>query len=135
MRILIDTNNCEVIDITLRVAKSCGINCFLLCDSSCYFEREGATTIVISENEGNIGFKYKNILQSGDIVITQSHSLAKICLEHGAIPVIQDGIIYNDSYNVNVLLEQQDNQNFKRIGKQDAEFGSRLAVIISLNSE
>ena len=78
MRILIDTKECEVIDITLRIAKSCGINCFLLCDTSCCFESEGATTIVISETEGNIGLKYKNILQSGDIVITQNHSLAKI---------------------------------------------------------
>jgi len=106
MRILIDADGCPVTDITIRIAKGHGIACLILCDTSHYFERDGATTITIPKGADAVDFALVNMVRAGDIVITQDFGLAAMCLSKKATPINQDGMIYNDD-NIGGLLEQR----------------------------
>ena len=106
MRILIDADGCPVVDITIRIAKGHGVECFILCDTSHYFERDGATTITVSKGADSVDFKLANIASPGDVIITQDYGLAAMGLAKGAKPINQDGMIYTDN-NIGPLLEQR----------------------------
>ena len=141
MRLLIDADGCPVVDITLRIAKGHGIECFILCDTSHYFEREGATTITVSKGPDSVDFKIANMVKPGDIVVTQDYALAAMCLARRAIPISQDGMIYNDD-NIGGLLEQRHMAQrirrgggrlsgpSKRTDEQNAAFGLALGNLI-----
>ena len=106
MKILIDADGCPVVDLTIRIAKANDTPCTILCDTSHHFEREGATTITVSKGADAVDFVLVNLVKPGDIVITQDFGLAAMCLAKKAIPLNQDGMIYDDN-NIGGLLEQR----------------------------
>ena len=71
MRILIDADGCPVVDITIRIAKAHNLECIILCDTSHFFERDGATTITVSKGADAVDFVLVNMVKAGDLVITQ----------------------------------------------------------------
>jgi uncharacterized protein YaiI (UPF0178 family) len=106
MRILIDADGCPVVDITLRIAKAGGVACIILCDTSHVFEKPGATTITVSKGADSVDFALVNMVHPGDIVVTQDYGLAAMCLARQAIPISQDGMVYDDG-NIEGLLAQR----------------------------
>ncbi len=106
MRILIDADGCPVVDIAVGLAKKYKIECIILCDTSHEFQRDGAQTITVSKGADSVDFALVNMLSGGDIVITQDYGLAAMCLARKAIPVNQDGMIYDDG-NIEALLLQR----------------------------
>lgn len=103
MKILIDADGCPVVDITVRVAKENNIKCIILCDTSHTFNYDEVETIVVPKGADSADFKIVNMLCKGDIVITQDYGLATMCLAKKAIPINQDGMVYND-LNIDSLL-------------------------------
>jgi uncharacterized protein YaiI (UPF0178 family) len=69
-------------------------------------EKEGAKTITVSKGNDSADFALVNMIQNGDIVITQDYGLAAMCLARGAVPVSQDGMIYTND-NIDALLLQR----------------------------
>ncbi len=106
MTIFIDCDGCPVVDITIRVAKKFEVECVLICDTSHHFDREGATTITVSQGADNVDFAIVNRVKKNDIVVTQDYGLAAMCLAREAIPINQNGMIYN-SENIDSLLLQR----------------------------
>jgi len=141
MRILIDADGCPTVDVTLRIAKAHGTECYILCDTSHFFEREGATTITLSKGADSVDFAIANMVKPGDIVITQDYPLAAMCLARRAIPLSQDGMIYTDN-NIGGLLEQRHlAQKIRRSGgrlsgpskrtdEQNAAFAAALSKLL-----
>ena len=103
MKILIDADGCPVVDLAIKIAKTHSIKCIILCDTSHYFNRDGAETITVSKGADSVDFKLVNIAIAGDIVITQDYGLAAMCLAKNAIVLSQDGMVYNSS-NIDTLL-------------------------------
>ncbi len=103
MRILIDADGCPVVDLTVRLAKKYGAECVILCDTSHEFNRDGVQTVVVEKGADSVDFKIVNLVCEGDIVITQDYGLAAMCLARKAIPVSQNGMVYNDK-NIDRLL-------------------------------
>jgi uncharacterized protein YaiI (UPF0178 family) len=103
MRVLIDADGCPVVDITIKIAKEYKVDCIILCDTSHVFRREEAKTITVSKDVDSVDFALVNMVQKGDVVITQDYGLAAMCLARQAIIVSQNGLIYNDK-NINALL-------------------------------
>lgn len=142
MKILIDADGCPVVDITVTMAKQHKLECIILCDTSHVFEKDGATTITVSKGADSVDFTLVNMVQKGDIVITQDYGLAAMCLARQAIPISQDGMIYNDS-NIDALLLQRYTAkkirmsggrlkgNPKRIKVQDIVFENKLRELLS----
>lgn len=142
MRILIDADGCPVVDIAIKIAKENNIECIILCDTSHVFDKEGAATITVSKGMDSVDFALVNMLNNGDIVITQDYGLAAMCLAKNAIPINQDGMIY-DNNNIDALLLSRHTArkirnsggrlkgNSKRVNKQNIDFEEKLAEVIN----
>lgn len=103
MRILIDADGCPVVDATIRIAGLFHTEVLILCDTSHVFEKEGAKTLTFSKGADSVDFALVNMVQRGDIVITQDYGLAAMCLARGSVPISQDGMAYT-AENIDALL-------------------------------
>ena len=142
MTILIDADGCPVVDIAIRIAGQHNIDCVIICDTSHIFERAGARTITVSKGNDSVDFALVNMVQPGDVVITQDYGLAAMCLARKAIPVSQDGLVYT-SDNIDALLLARHTAkkirmsggrlkgNAKRTPEQNAAFESQLLKLLS----
>jgi uncharacterized protein YaiI (UPF0178 family) len=103
MRILIDADGCPVVDNTIKIAHKLNIEVIILCDTSHVFDKAGVKTITVSKGADSVDFVLVNMVQAGDIVVTQDYGLAAMCLARMAVPMSQDGMVYNDD-NIDALL-------------------------------
>ncbi len=146
MTVLIDADGCPVVDITVRLAKKHRVPCVILCDTAHVFERDGVQTITVSKGSDSVDFALVNMVKLGDVVITQDYGLAAMCLARRAVPVSQDGIVYDES-NIDALLLQRHTAkkirmaggrlkgNTKRTPEQNARFENKLAEILAKQNE
>lgn len=104
MKVLIDADGCPVVDITIKAAKENNLECILICDTSHHFDREGAKTITVSKGADSADFALVNMVQKGDIVVTQDYGLAAMSMAKRAIPINQNGMIYTER-NIDALLQ------------------------------
>lgn len=145
-RLLIDADGCPVVDIAVRTAKEYGRRCIILCDTSHYFDKEGAETVTVSKGPDSVDFVLVNMLEAGDVVVTQDYGLAAMCLAKRAIPVNQDGMVY-DSGNIEGLLMARHTArkirnaggrlkgNKKRAAANDLLFEEKLRDLLRKESE
>ncbi|MCP1110193.1 uncharacterized protein YaiI (UPF0178 family) [Lachnospiraceae bacterium PM6-15] len=103
MTILIDADGCPVVKIAVQLATKYKKECIILCDTSHTFSVEGARTITVSKGSDSVDFALVNMVQPGDIVVTQDYGLAAMCLARKGIPISQNGMVYTD-YNIDSLL-------------------------------
>ena len=106
MKLLIDADGCPVVDIAVHLARQRNIECLILCDTAHEFNKEGARTITVSKGADSVDFALVNLVQKGDVVVTQDYGLAAMCLARGAVPLNQNGMIYT-SDNIDALLHQR----------------------------
>lgn len=118
MKICIDADGCPVVKNTIKIAKQFSIPCVIICDTSHRIELDGAETIVVSQGADSVDFRLVNMIQKGDIVVTQDYGLAAMCLGKSAIAIHQDGKQYTND-NIGGLLE------FRAIGKKIRRSGGR----------
>jgi hypothetical protein len=106
MTVLIDADGCPVVDITVKAAKQAGINCVILCDTSHVFDKPGVKTITVPRGTDSVDFVLVNMINKGDVVVTQDCGLSAMSLSRGAVAVNQDGMLYTDD-NIDALLLQR----------------------------
>ena len=141
MRVLIDADGCPVVALAVKLAGEKSVECIILCDTSHVFDKAGAKTVTVSKGADSVDFALVNMLEQGDIVVTQDYGLAAMCLAKKAIPISQDGMIYDDG-NIDSLLAQRHvakkikmsggrlRGNAKRTLEQDKAFESRLRELL-----
>ena len=106
MTVFIDADGCPVVDIAVRVSAKADWDCVIICDTAHEIQKPGAKTITVSTGNDSVDFTLVNMVQKGDVVVTQDYGLAAMCLARSAIPVNQDGMIYT-SDNIDSLLMQR----------------------------
>lgn len=106
MTVFIDADGCPVVDIAVEAARKRNTECIIICDTSHVFDKEGAKTITVSKGADSVDFALVNMLQLGDIVVTQDYGLAAMCLARKAIVISQDGLLYTDD-NIDSLLQSR----------------------------
>jgi uncharacterized protein YaiI (UPF0178 family) len=143
MTVLIDADGCPVVDITVQIAREAGVECVIICDTAHVFEKEGAKTVIVSQGSDSVDFKLVNMIQKGDIVVTQDYGLAAMCLARQAVPLNQNGMVYTDN-NIGGLLEQRHMAKkirmaggrlkgpSKRTAEQDKAFEDMLRRLLSV---
>lgn len=102
-RVLIDADGCPVVDEAAALAKRFELPCLILCDTAHRFEKPGAQTLVFSKGADSVDFALVNLVQPGDLVVTQDYGLAAMCLARGARVLNQDGRSYTAD-NIDGLL-------------------------------
>lgn len=141
MRILIDADGCPVVDIAVRLAKEAGLECLILCDTAHRIERDGAQTRVVSKGADSVDFVLVNLVQPGDVVVTQDYGLAAMCLARQAVPVSQNGMVYTNENIDALLLQRHTAKKIRRAGgrlkgpakrkpEQDAAFAAALQKLL-----
>ncbi len=116
MRILIDADGCPVVDIAVAAAKQHHIECLLLCDTSHVLEKPGAKTLTFSQGADSVDFALVNLLQRGDIVVTQDYGLAAMCLARQARVLSQNGMEYTAGNIDGLLLARHTAKKIRRTG-------------------
>ena len=141
MKILIDADGCPVVDRAVRIAKAHNTECLILCDTSHYFEKDGAQTLVFSKGADSVDFALVNRVAPGDIVITQDYGLAAMCLAKRAIILNQNGMQYTED-NIDALLLARHTARkirnaggrlkgpHKRTAEQDQQFEAALVRLL-----
>ena len=141
MTIYIDADGCPVVDITVKLATQAKRDCIIICDTSHVFEKPGAKTITVSQGSDSVDFALVNMIQKGDVVVTQDYGLAAMCLVRGATPISQDGMIYTNE-NIDALLMQRHKAKkvrmaggrlkgpSKRTPEQDRAFEAALKTLL-----
>lgn len=117
MRILIDADGCPVVDITIDVTKQYDVECLILCDTSHVFEKSGAQTLTFSKGTDSVDFALVNLVQKGDIVVTQDYGLAAMCLARCAIALNQNGLEYTSENIDALLLARHTSKKIRNTGK------------------
>lgn len=142
MNLLIDADGCPVVDLAIAEAVRFGIDCVLVCDTAHRFERPGARTVIVSKGADSADFALVNMVQHGDLVVTQDYGLAAMCLARGAVPLNQDGMRYDDD-NIDALLSARHTAKKirmaggrlkgpkKRTPEQDRKFRDTLVRLLS----
>ena len=141
MTILIDADGCPIVERTVKIANQHKIDCVILCDTSHVFEKPGAKTITVSKGADSVDFALVNMVQAGDIVVTQDYGLAAMCLAKRAVPISQNGMVYSNS-NIDALLNERHTAkkirmtggrlkgNAKRTPEQNIEFERKLKELL-----
>ncbi|MCM1008901.1 MAG: YaiI/YqxD family protein [Ruminococcus flavefaciens] len=119
MKIYIDADGCPVVRNTLKIAGGFNIPCVIICDTAHRIEHENVETIVVDKGVDSVDFRLVNLIQQGDIAITQDYGLAAMCLSKRAVVLNQDGKEYTNE-NISGLLE------FRAASKKIRNSGGRL---------
>jgi len=119
MKIYIDADGCPVTDITVSLARKYNIPCTIICDTSHNIYYDNVETITVDKGADSADFRLVNLIQNGDIAITQDYGLAAMCLSKNAVVINQDGKMYTDE-NISGLLE------FRAVSAKIRKSGGRL---------
>lgn len=116
MKLCIDADGCPVVDEAVLLAKKYGVECVILCDTSHVFEKEGAVTVSVSKGADSVDFALVNMLDAGDIAVTQDYGLAAMCLAKNAVPLSQDGMVFHAGNIDALLLARHTAKKIRRAG-------------------
>ncbi len=116
MRVLIDADGCPVVDIAIAGARRYGIPVLLVCDTAHFFQREGAQTLTVDQGADSADFKLVNLIEKGDIVVTQDYGLAAMALARRARALDQNGMRYTDENIDSLLLRRHTARRIRRGG-------------------
>ena len=135
MHILIDADGCPVTGITVRIAKQYGIGCTIICDTAHRIEHDGAETIIVDKGADSADFRLVNLVQTGDLVITQDYGLAAMCLSRNARVLNPDGkeFIEDNIFGLSAKYRRSGGRMkgpAKRTQQQNKDFEAALLAII-----
>ena len=141
MKILIDADACPVTDIAVKIAKEYSIECIILCDTAHFIVRDGASTVTVEKGADSVDFRLVNMVENGDIAVTQDYGLAAMCLAKKAVPINQNGLIFTDKNIEELLYTRFVSKKIrmaggrtkgpkKRTKEQDIEFEKKLRMLI-----
>ena len=103
MKIFIDADGCPVVNETVALCREYNKECIIICDTSHRIEKDGAKTIVVEKGADSADFRLVNLLEKGDVAVTQDYALAAMGLSRGARIINQNGMEYTDK-NIDSLL-------------------------------
>ena len=116
MQILVDADACPVKEIIVRQAKQLNIPVTMLLDTSHEFSDGYSTVITVDKGKDSADIRLANLIQPGDIVVTQDYGVAAMALGREAKALNQNGMIYDDSNMDRLLFERYLGQKIRRAG-------------------
>lgn len=103
MKLLVDADACPVIDLTVREANRRKIPVILVTDTSHVLTGINAQIVTVEKGNDSADFKLVNLVEKGDLVVTQDYGLAAMVLAKGGKAINQNGLIYSQQ-NIDTLL-------------------------------
>ena len=103
MTVYIDADGCPVVNETVTLCRTFGVDCTIICDTSHIFNIGGVRTITVEKGADSADMKLVNMICAGDIAVTQDYGLAAMCLARNARVINQDGTEYTNT-NIDAML-------------------------------
>lgn len=116
MKLMIDADGCPVVALAVKTAEKYGVRCVLVCDTAHTFSNVPAEIITVSQGADSADFRIVNLLDAGDIVVTQDYGLAAMCLAKNATALNQNGLIYSEKNMDELLLSRHIHKKVRRAG-------------------
>ncbi|HEX2927964.1 MAG TPA: YaiI/YqxD family protein [Ruminiclostridium sp.] len=116
MQILVDADACPVKNIIIRNARKYGIPVTMVIDTSHEIYDGYSTVITVDKARDSVDIKLINLVQKGDIVVTQDYGVAAMGLAKGARVLNQNGLVYTDKNIDRLLFERHLGQKVRRAG-------------------
>lgn len=116
MKLMIDADGCPVVALAVKTAEKYGVRCVLVCDTAHTFSNVSAEIITVSQGADSADFRIVNLLDAGDIVVTQDYGLAAMCLAKNATALNQNGLIYSEKNMDELLLSRHIHKKVRRAG-------------------
>lgn len=116
MKLVIDADGCPVVALAVKTAEKYGVRCVLVCDTAHTFSNVSAEIITVSQGADSADFRIVNLLDAGDIVVTQDYGLAAMCLAKKATALNQNGLIYSEKNMDELLLSRHIHKKVRRAG-------------------
>lgn len=103
MKILVDADACPVIRIIENIAKKYNVGVTLLCDTNHILYSDYSSVKIIGAGADAVDYALVNLLEKGDIAVTQDYGVAAMVLTKGGYCIHQSGKIFTDD-NIGGLL-------------------------------
>jgi len=125
MQILVDADACPVKEIIVSQAKKLNIPVTMLLDTSHELNDGYSTVITVDKGRDSADIRLVNLIQVGDIVVTQDFGVAAMALGRGAKAINQNGMVYDDSNMNQLLFERHLGQKIRRAGGRAGKMHKR----------
>ena len=106
MRIFVDADACPVVKIIEKIAKRYKIGVTLLCDTNHILNSDYSDVRIIGAGADAVDFVLVNMLNKGDVAVTQDYGLAAMALSKGAHCIHQSGKIFTDDNIESLLMDR-----------------------------
>lgn len=116
MKILVDADACPVKEIIVCEAKQRGIPVTMLLDTSHELNDGYSTVITVDQGHDSADIRLVNLIQPGDLVVTQDYGVAAMSLGRGAKVLNQNGLVYGADNIDRLLFERALGQKIRRAG-------------------
>lgn len=116
MKILVDADACPVKEIIVRQAKARKIPVVMLLDTSHVLNDGYSMVITVDKGRDSADIRLANLLESGDLVVTQDFGVAALALGKRAMALNQNGMVYDNNNMDQLLFERHLGQKVRRAG-------------------
>lgn len=114
MEIFVDADGCPVVDIAIEVAKKYNIHIVVVKNFAVEIDDGYAEIVTVDISQDSADYYIVNRIKKDDIVISQDHGLAAMCLARGAKCINQNGLIINSDNIDGMLNRRYINQKMRR---------------------
>ena len=125
MIIFVDADGCPVVDIAIKVAKENNIHIVVVKNYAVVINDDYAEIVTVDISSDSADYYIANRTKPGDILISQDHGLAAMCIAKGAICINQNGYIINTENIDGMLNRRHFNQKLRREQKIYTKFKKR----------
>jgi uncharacterized protein len=146
LKILVDADACPVKKLIVEAAKRHGIPVTMLIDTSHVLDDGYSKVITVDKGRDSADIRLVNLIEPGDLVVTQDFGVAAMSLSRGAKALNQNGLIYGENNMDRLLFERALGQkirhaggragkNKKRTAKDDESFAEQLEFLLRQSEE
>lgn len=114
MEIFVDADGCPVVDVAIGIAKIYNIHIVVVKNFAVEINDKYAEIVTVDISQDSADYYIVNRIKKDDIVISQDHGLAAMCLARGAQCLNQNGLIINSNNIGGMLNTRYINQKMRR---------------------
>ncbi|NLY37004.1 MAG: YaiI/YqxD family protein [Tissierellia bacterium] len=117
MVIYVDADGCPVVGLSIKLAKEFNIPIVAVKNYAVELRDSYAQIITVDISLDSADYYIANKIQKGDILISQDHGLAAMCIAKGALAINQNGFIITPDNIDGMLNTRHLNQKLRRESK------------------
>lgn len=106
MRIIVDADGCPVKEIIQDIAKKTGLDVLFVMNIAHEYSPEYGSVKFVDKSRERADIVIVNVIESGDLVVTQDYGLAAMVLAKKGHCMNQNGKVFNDM-NIELLLHRR----------------------------